>query len=112
MLCCNLNINSLIVELDAQAVVDVFRSNAYVNNVISPILDDCRHLAAHFQRIQFNHCYRQANWCADLLARLGAIQELEFISFDSPPVDIYNTFEDDLNGVYFNRMCMEPVVIV
>ncbi|KAK9997522.1 hypothetical protein SO802_022208 [Lithocarpus litseifolius] len=112
LLCCNLNIESLVVDLDAQAMVDVLKNNAYANNVISPILDDCRHLAARFQRIHFNHCYRQANQCADLLARMGAIQELDFISFVSPPADICNAFEDDLNGVYFNRMCTDPGVIV
>ena len=49
ILCCNLNIEFLIVELDAQAVVDVMKNNAYVNNVVSPILDDCRQLVARFQ---------------------------------------------------------------
>lgn len=73
MLCCNLNIDSLVVELDAQAVAEVFKSTAYENNIISPLLDDYRNLAARFQRIQFIHCYRQANQCADLLARMGAI---------------------------------------
>jgi len=42
LLCCNLNIHSLIVEVDAQAVVAVLRNNDFVNNVISPILDDCK----------------------------------------------------------------------
>ncbi|XP_050242423.1 uncharacterized protein LOC126691393 [Quercus robur] len=105
LLCCNLNIESLMVELDAQAVVDVLKNNAYENNVVSPILDDCRLLAARFHQIQFKHCYRQVNRCADLLAKMGAAQELDFISFVSPPVDICNAFEDDLNGVYCNRMC-------
>ncbi|KAK7838940.1 hypothetical protein CFP56_018921 [Quercus suber] len=41
-MCCNLNIAALIVELDARAVVDAFSNNHYVNNIISPILDDCR----------------------------------------------------------------------
>ena len=111
LLCCNLNIEALVVELDAQAVVEVLKKNAYVNNVVSPILGDCRNLAARFQQIQFKHCYRQANRCADLLARMGAIQESDFISFVSPSVDIYKNFEEDLNGVYFSRMCTEPIVI-
>ena len=111
ILCYNLNIESLVVELDAQAVVDVMKNNVYVNNVVSPILDDCRHLVACFQQVQFKYCYRQANRCADLLARMGAVQERDFMSFVSPPVDICNVFEDDLNGVYFNRMCTDPIVI-
>ena len=92
ILCCNLNIESLVIELDAQAVVDVMKNNAYVNNVVSPILDDCRQLVARFQQIQFRFCYRQANRCANLLARMGAVQEDDFKSFVSPPVDICNVF--------------------
>ncbi|KAK9993042.1 hypothetical protein SO802_022745 [Lithocarpus litseifolius] len=112
LLCCNLSIDSLVVELDAQAVVEVLENTSYVNNVISPLLDDCRHLINCFQRIRFNHCYRQANRCADLLARKGAIQDAEFISFSSPPLDICNVFEDDSNGASFNRLCPVRDVVV
>ena len=41
---------------------------------------------------------------------MGAFQDLEFFSFASPPVDICNALEDDLNGVYFNKMCSDPAV--
>ena len=109
-LCCNLNIESLVVEVDAQAVVDVLKNNDYVNNVVSPLLDDCRKLTASFRRIQFKHCYRQANRCADWLARRGAVQDNVTMSFVSPPVDIVNVFEDDLNGVLSFRMCTIPAV--
>ena len=39
LLCCKLNIDFLVVELDAQAVVEVFKNASYVNNVISPLLE-------------------------------------------------------------------------
>lgn len=42
ILCCNLHISSLIVELDAKAIVDAFLNLNYENDVISPILDECR----------------------------------------------------------------------
>ena len=41
-LCCKLNIPSLVVELDAKSIVDVFQIPNYENNIISSILDDCR----------------------------------------------------------------------
>ena len=47
--CSNLNIHSLIIELDAKVVVDVFLNPNYQNNVVSPILDDCRQLMLRFQ---------------------------------------------------------------
>ena len=50
-LCCNLNIPSLVVELNAKSIVDVFRNPNYENNIISPILDDCKQLMMQFQQI-------------------------------------------------------------
>ena len=61
IMCCNLNIASLIVELNARVVVDAFSNNQYVNNIISPILDDYRLLSSRFSQIQFKHCYHEGN---------------------------------------------------
>ena len=39
-------------------------------------------------------------------------QDLDFISFDSLPMDLINVFEDIVNGMYSNnRLCPEPVVV-
>ncbi|XP_050259191.1 uncharacterized protein LOC126704213 [Quercus robur] len=111
ILCCNLHIPSLIVELDAKAIVDALLNLNYENNVISPILDDCRQLVTQFHRIQFKHCYREANQCADVLARRGAEQDIDFLSFLSPPEDILNVFMDDFSGMHFNRQCLDLVVM-
>ena len=71
IMCWNLNIASLIVELDARAVVDAFNNAQYVNNVTSPTLDDCRLLSTRFSQIQFHHCYREGNRVADMLATMS-----------------------------------------
>ena len=71
LLCCNLNISHLEIELDAKAVVEVLGSLSYVNNVISPILDDCRLLVSRFQQIRIKYCFREVNRCADSLAKLN-----------------------------------------
>ena len=56
--------------MDAKAIVDVLWNADYANNIISPILDDCRQLLTHFHQVHINHCFRQANQCADGLARM------------------------------------------
>ena len=48
LMCYNLNISSLIVELDAKSIVDALGNSEFVNNVISPFLDDCRLLHPAF----------------------------------------------------------------
>ena len=110
LLCCDLDISHLEIELDAKAIVDVLGNPSYVNHVISPILDDCRMLCSRFQQVQIKHCYREVNRCADSLARLSLTLDADFSSFLSPPVDIFSVFEDDLNGMYFDRLCPDPFV--
>ena len=111
ILYCNLHLPSLIVELDAKAIVDAFLNLNYENNVMSPILDDCRQLVTQFHRIRLKHCYCETNRCADALARRGAEQDIDFLSFLSPLEDILNVFMEDFSGMHFNRHCPEPVVM-
>ena len=99
-------------EIDAKVIVDVIKNSTYVNQIISPILDDCRQLMTSFQQVQLKHCYREANRCADMMARIGADQELEYVLFSSPPVDLAKALEDDCNGVFFNRVCTDLNVLL
>ena len=57
-LCNNLNISPLIVELDAKVIVDIFHNVNYENNILSPILDNCRQLMSRFDQVQIKHIYR------------------------------------------------------
>ena len=92
MLCSNLDISSLVVEIDAKAIVDALQNADYANNAISPILDDCRLLMTRFSRLQVNHCYREANKVADSLARMEISNNPELIYFQSPLVETVSVF--------------------
>ena len=92
----------------AKSIVEVLQNTGYVNNVISPILDDCRQLITRFQNVCIKHCFRQANQCADGLARMSFSLNADFLFFDSPPVDIIDVFEGDLIGRSFSRSCIDP----
>ncbi|KAK9990934.1 hypothetical protein SO802_025919 [Lithocarpus litseifolius] len=93
------------VELDAKAIIDILLKPSQSNSFISPLLDDCRQLASQIPRIQFKHCYREANRCADHLARKGTKLIAVFSLFDNPPVDLLSIFNFDLAGLYLNRRC-------
>lgn len=54
------------VDVDAKTVIDVLSSPSCSNNLISPLVDDCR-LLAHIPQIRFNNCYCEANRSADKL---------------------------------------------
>ena len=109
LLCSNLNINALEVELDAKAIVDALDNPSYANIVISPLLDDCKLLISRIPQFCIRHCFRQANRCADSLARMSYCLDADFSTFDSPPVDLIDVVEDDLNEMFFNRVCSKFV---
>lgn len=92
--------------------MDVLGKPSYVNNITSPILDDCRLLASYIQQIRIKHCFNQANRRADSLAIMSFSLDVDFSTFDSPPVDMIDAFEDNLNGMYTNRICPEPAIIL
>ena len=92
----------------AKSIVEVLQNTGYVNNVISPILDDCRQLITRFQNVRIKHCFRQTNQCADGLARMSFSLNADFLFFDSPPVDIIDVFEGDLIGRSFSTSCIDP----
>ena len=99
-----MNIHFIIVEIDAKSIVDVFGNPNYEGNIISPILDDCRQLMMQFQQIQFKHCYREANRCADMLAKVGLDQDLCLVHFDHPPKIIRTSLDEDCNGIFVDRI--------
>ena len=74
-----------------------------LNNIISPILDDCRLLVSRFQQVRIKHCFRLVNRYADSLARLSLTQDADSSSFVNLPVDLFNV-------MYFNRTCPKPFV--
>ena len=54
LLCSNLNIPFLIVELDAKSIVEIFCNTGYVDDVISPILDVAGCSSPSFSRCNLN----------------------------------------------------------
>lgn len=100
-----MNFNAIIIELDAKALVDAFNNPDYANSVISPFFEDCRHLASRIPRLCIKHIYREANKCADRLAKLGLHQSLDFVIHSSPSVDILASLEADCQGNFVSRLC-------
>ena len=105
LLCCQMKLPAVIVELDAKALVDAFVSPSYSNLVISPLFDDCKLLASQIPNLRFRHVYREANICADRLANLGLSQHLDFFVHSNPPVGLISFVTNDCLGVACNRLC-------
>ena len=111
-LCVQAQVQALIVEMDAKALVDAFSNQNNSNVITSPLMEDSRQLATQIPQVRFMHVYREANRVADHLAKLGSSMESDFVVFSSPPVDIVSVVEADCRGLFVNRMCPVPVLSV
>ena len=85
ILAIQLGINQLEVELDAKVIVELLNGSNCPNRNYSPLLNDCRYLLARLVQVRVGHIYREANQCADLLAKRGCTMQENFVVFDSPP---------------------------
>ena len=110
MLCVGRNLAMVEIELDAKAVVDMLGNPLYSNRSISSLLEDCRKLIYEIPQVQIKHCYREANRCADFMARKGTVQDQSFIFFESPPEDMIGFVEFDPIGASVARRCPEMSV--
>ena len=105
ILCNQMNIDAIIIELDAKALVDAFNKPSHARSVVSHLFEDCRQLANRIPHLHILHIYCEANKCADRLAKLGLHQSLDFVIHSSPPVDIIASFEADCQGLFVNKSC-------
>ena len=99
----SLGIESLIIQLDALAIVHLLNNSA-ANLYLEPLLSDCRNLLRTFPRTRIEHVYREANQCADALAKLGAKFSAMFIYFDIPPDVVVNLLTLDRAATSCNRL--------
>ena len=61
-------------------------------------------------RVKIRHCFREANWCADFLAKKGVVQDQAFRIYDDPPVDMSIILYYDSIGMYFDRLCLNSLI--
>ena len=80
--------NNIIIEMDALSVILLMKNNT-VNLLMKPLLTDCKNLLSEIPNKQIVHIYREANQCADALAKLGASSVDSFVIFlySSPVVE-------------------------
>ena len=64
-----LGVQNLEVELDAKVIVDLINSKNSSNTAYSSLLFDCRLLLEMIPHTKVKHVFREANKCANTLAR-------------------------------------------
>ena len=105
MLASQLGITQLLVELDANVVVDLMLSSKSFNNSFSTLLNDCNYLLCQFNQVRISHVYQEANKCTDHLAKRGWILIWNFVVLDSPnSAGLCIILDSDASGLYSLRL--------
>ena len=95
----NLNIDKLIINVDASEVINLLSKPCNTNRLTQPIVTDCRSMLQAFQEYRMQHCYRETNRVADLLANFGRCQDEPFASFENPRFVVLEALDYDSNDV-------------
>lgn len=87
-LCIALKLQAVVFELDAKAIVDLLKKDEQSCNNNVNIVADCRKGLREIPMVVIHHCYKEANRCADALARRGAILSQDFAVFLDPSPEV------------------------
>ena len=98
-----MGLNNLIIEMDALSVVLLMNNNS-ANLLMEPLLTDCRNLLSEIPNKQIVHIYREANQCADALAKLGASSLDSFVIFLYPSPVVESIIASDKASLRCNRL--------
>ena len=90
--------NSINVQMDNLAVVDALKFNTGQEMVAAPILEDCRSLLGEFGKVLLEHCNRESNMVAHVLAQQGR-SDPPSMWLDEHPEFISSYLADDVMNI-------------
>ena len=93
-------------ELDSKVVLSWLTNHNinYPTNML-PLICDCRNLLHQEWEVHVHHVYREANGCADLLAKRGTRQQPLVCVYSSYPTFVTVAYIRDLTGLGETRLC-------
>lgn len=102
-----LGIDNICIEMDAEFIVQLVSNSSVVNLILEPLLTDCRNLIMTFPNHIMTHVFREANGCADCLARMGTTLNHDFdVHLLYNPLDVVVDFLaiEKVGIAYCNRL--------
>lgn len=100
------HVTKLEVETDALGVIQLLNDHEMANHPLGNILLDCRSarsLMEAFEVVTIKHVYREANWCADALAKDAPVLVGDYYVYLYFPSCMTDVFRADLSGVVYPR---------
>lgn len=108
-LCISLKLPTVEIELDAKVVIDLVGKETSNPNSIDAIVADCEEGLKEIPFARIKHCCREANKCADALARQGALLAQDFIIFIQPPLEVELLLSLDASSTMYDRFVTSPL---
>ena len=93
----------MILELDVELIVDLLQKEDCNQNGIDALVSDYKSGLREIHLVQIHHCYREADKCANALARRGALLPQNFCCFLRPPSDVALLLSLDSIGMVYER---------
>ena len=93
------------VKINAPVAISLVSHTTNTNGELFSFIDDCKNLMKNIPQVRLKHYYREANHCADTLAKFGANMEDDFVVFESPPSLIVSLLHSDKLGLTQDRIC-------
>ena len=98
-----MDIQQLIIKLDALSIV-ILMNNESENLLMESLLSDCRSLLKEIPNKRVIHAFREANQCADALAKIGAQSLYSFVTFCNLPSVVEDILAFDKANLSCNRL--------
>ena len=102
-LCIALKLPAVEIELDAKVVIDLVRKESNSLNNLDALVADCKEGLKKIPNVRLRHCFREANKCADNIARRGALFDQDFVVFIHPPLEVELLIRLDAMGTLYDR---------
>ena len=96
----SLGCNRIRIHADCLEVVETMRQGGFTATISSPIYDDCILMWQDFVSISLDHCNREANCVADILARVALQEKLSCNWVDEPPNFILGALVNDVSMIH------------
>ena len=108
----NMGVKSLHLELDSKVVLNWLTSSnlTYPTNIL-PLICDCRNLLEQEWEVHMHHVFREANECADTLAKRGTHLCKRMTVYSECPTFVYVPYVRNLSGLGEIRFCNPSIVV-
>ena len=91
------------IELDVKLVVDLLKKEVWNPNSNDAFVADCREGLKEITLVCVQHCYQEANKCADALAKNCALLSQDSVVFVEPPSDVALLLSFDSVGTMYDN---------